>query len=69
MNDEGLTLDLVILNNNNEFLRGWCQCCFFSLSKLSKSKATGLDNISAKVTRDCADLNTVSFCDLFFKTL
>ena len=32
-------------------------------------KATGLDNISAKIMRECADLISVSLCDLFDKSL
>ena len=38
---------------------------FSHLSKLSRSKATGLDNISAKIIRECADLISVSLCDFF----
>ena len=34
-------------------------------SKLSKSKATGLDKISAKLIRECADLICISICKIF----
>ena len=33
--------------------------------KLSKSKATGLDKISAKLIRECADLICISICKIF----
>ena len=33
---------------------------FSHLNKLCRSKATGLDNISAKIIRECADLISVS---------
>ena len=39
------------------------------LKTLCTSKATGLDNISAKIMRECADLISVSLCDLFKKSL
>ena len=43
---------------------------FFShLNKLSRSKASGLDNISARLIRECADLISVSLSDLFNKSL
>ena len=38
---------------------------FSHLNKLSRSKATGLDNISAKIKLECADVISVSLCDLF----
>ena len=41
---------------------------FSHLNKLCRSKATSLDNISAKIIRECADLILVSLCD-FFKNL
>ena len=38
----------------------------FSLwNKLSKSKATGLDKISARLIRECADLICISICKIF----
>ena len=42
---------------------------FSHLNKLCRSKATGLDNISAKIIRECADMISVSLCDLFNKSL
>ena len=39
------------------------------LNKLCRSKATGLDNIPAKIIRECADLISVFLCDLFNKSL
>ena len=42
---------------------------FSHLKTLCASKATGLDNISAKIMRECADLISVSLCDLFNKSL
>jgi hypothetical protein len=35
------------------------------LSKLCKSKATGLDQISARLVRECADLISSSITNLF----
>ena len=43
---------------------------FFShLNKLSRSKASGLDNTSARLIRECVDLISVSLSDLFNKSL
>ena len=43
---------------------------FFSLlNKLNKSKATGLDKISARLTRECADLICIPICDTFNQTI
>ena len=43
---------------------------FFSLLiKLSKSKATGLDNIPAKLIREWADLISIPLCKIFNKSL
>jgi hypothetical protein len=36
-----------------------------SLSKLCKSKATGLDQISARLVRECADLISSSITNIF----
>ena len=46
-----------------------CSIVFSHLNKLCRSKATGLDNISVKIIRECADLISVSLCDLFNKSL
>ena len=42
---------------------------FSLLNKLSKSKATGLDNISAKLIRECADLISIPLCNIFNNSL
>ena len=36
---------------------------------LSKSKATGLENISAKLIRECADLISIPLCNIFNDSL
>ena len=38
---------------------------FSLLSKLCKSKATGLDQISVRLAQECADLISVSLCEIF----
>ena len=35
------------------------------LNKLNKSKATGLDTISARLVRECADLICIPICNIF----
>ena len=59
------------INNNRAFsVSSTSSSIVFSyLNKLCRSKATGFDNISAKIIRDCADLISVSLCDLFYKSL
>jgi len=42
---------------------------FALLSKLCKSKATGLDNISAKLLRECPDLLAESLTHIFNQSL
>ena len=42
---------------------------FTHLKRLSKTKSTGLDNISAKLIRECADIISGLLCDLFNKSL
>ena len=42
-----------------------CSTVFSLLSKLCKSKATGLDKISARLLRECADLIASSLCAIF----
>ena len=56
------------INNNRAFsVSSTSSSIVFSyLNKLCRSKAIGLDNISAKIIRDCADLISVSLCDLFY---
>ena len=42
---------------------------FSLLSKLSKTKATGLDKISARLLRDCADLIAIPLCAIFNQSI
>ena len=42
---------------------------FSLLNKLDKSKATGLDNISARLVRECADIISVPICDIFKQSI
>ena len=42
---------------------------FALLSKLCKSKATGLDNISAKLLRECLDVLAESLTHIFNQSL
>ena len=42
---------------------------FTHLNRLPKTKATGLDNISARLIRECADIISGPLCDLFHKSL
>ena len=39
------------------------------LNKLNKSKATGLDMISARLIRECADLICMPFCNIFNQSI
>ena len=67
--------DLSYINNINvnhnkfSFSSTSSSIVFSHLNKLCRSKATGLDNISAKIIRECADMISVSLCDLFNKSL
>ena len=42
---------------------------FTHLNKLAKTKATRLDNISARLIRECADIISGPLCDLLNKSL
>ena len=42
---------------------------FSLINKLNKSKATGLDRISARLIRGCADLICEPICDIFNKSI
>ena len=63
--------DLSYINNINvnhnkfSFSSTNSSIVFSDLNKLCRSKATGLDNISAKIMHECADLISVSLSDLF----
>ena len=50
-------------------LRKHRQNTFSLLSKLCRSKATGLDNISAKLLRECPDLIAESLTYIFNQSL
>ena len=60
-----------INENNNKFSFSSTSgsIVFSHLNKLCRSKATGLDDISAKIISECANLISVSLCDLFNKSL
>ena len=68
-NNSSYTKNINVNNNKFSFSSINSSIVFLHLNKLSKSKATGLDNISAKIIRECADLISVSLCDLFNKSL
>ena len=67
--------DLSYINNINvnhnkfSFSSTSSSIVFSHLNKLCRSKATGLNDISAKIMRECADLISVSLCDVFNKSL
>ena len=42
---------------------------FSLMNKLNKSKETGLDRISARLIRECADLFCVPICDIFNQSI
>ena len=52
-------------NNKSSFPSTKCSIVFSHLNKLCRSKATGLDNISARIVRESADFISVSLCYLF----
>ena len=60
-----------IVSSNNKFVFSPISSSnvFSLLNKLSKSKATGLDIISAKLIRECADLISIPLCNIFKKSL
>ena len=68
-NNSSYTNNINVNNNKFSFSSINCSIVFLHLIKLSRSKATGLDNISPKIIRECADLISVSLCDLFNKSL
>ena len=68
-NNSSYINNIKVNNNNFSFSSTNCSIVFSHLNKLCRSKATGLDNISAKIVRECADLISVSLCDLFNKSL
>lgn len=46
-----------------------CSTAFSLLFKLCKSKATGLDQISARLPRECTDLLVISLCLIFNRSI
>ena len=67
--------DLSYINNINvnlnksSFSSASSSIVFSHLNKFCRSKVTALDNISPKIARECADLISVSLCDLLNKSL
>ena len=65
----------IYLNNIPENYNKFCfrptttSNAFTHLNRLSKTKAAGLDNISARLIRECADIISGPLCDLFNKSL
>ena len=68
-NNSSYTNNINVNNNKFSFSLINCSIVFLHLNKLSRSRATGPDNIFAKIIRECADLISVSLCDLFNKSL
>ena len=62
--------DYIVSSNNKFIFSPISRSKVFSLlNKLSKSKATGLDNISAKLIRECADLILIPLYNIFNNSL
>lgn len=69
-NDDSNYTNFITCNNKTfHFCPTSSNIVFSHLNKLSRSKATGLDNISARLIPECADLISVSLSDLFNKSL
>ena len=68
-NDLSYISNINVNNNKFTFSSTISRIAFSHLNKLCRSKATGLDNISAKIICECADLISVSRCDLINKSL
>ena len=67
--DLSYTTFLTFNNSSFQFCPISSNIVFSHLNKLSRSKATGLDNISARFIRECADIISVPISDLFNKSL
>ena len=68
--EDSIYLKNITENYNEFFFRPTTTCNVFThLNRLSKTKATGLDNISARLIRECADIIPGLLCDLFKKFL
>ena len=59
-----------VVSSSNKFFFSLVSCSdvFSLLNKLSKSKTSGLDHISAKLIRECAYLISIRLCDIFNKS-
>ena len=70
-NNNDLSYINIINVNNNKFSFSSTSSIIVFSKTLIRSKATGLDNITAKIIRECDDLISVSLykCDLFNKSL
>ena len=68
-NNSNYISNINVNNNKFSFSSINCSIVFSHLNKFCRSKATGLDNISAKIIRECADLISVSLRDLFNKSV
>ena len=68
--DESIDLNNTSENCDKFYFRPVTSSVVFThLNRLSKTKATGLDNISAKLICECADIISGPLCDLFNKSL
>ena len=66
-NDDSSYTNFITCNNKTfHFCPTSGNIVFSHLNKLSRSKATGLDNISARLIRECADLISVSLSDFWY---
>ena len=68
-NNDSSYVNNINVNNKFSFSSTSSSIVFSHLNKLCRSKATGLDNISAKIIRECAELTSASLCDLFNTSL
>ena len=62
-------IQVTLLAATSSFSAQLVVAMFYLLNKLCKSKTTGLDDISAKLIRECADLISIPLCNIFNKSL
>ena len=68
--EESIYLNNISENYNKSCFRQTTTSDVFThLNRLSKTKATGLDNTSVRLIRECADIISDPLCDLFNKSL
>ena len=68
--EESIYLNNISENYNKSCFRQTTTSDVFThLNRLSKTKATGLDIISARLIRECTDIISGRLCDLFNKSL